>query len=69
MKGEIARENFKNGLNCAQAVALAFKNELNLSEEQIKWFKKLSFCKQNLLKKSLQSAQSPLLAGFKIKKG
>lgn len=36
MKGEIAKENFLRGLNCAQAVTLAFKDELNLSEETIK---------------------------------
>ncbi len=35
-KGEIARNYFKSGVNCAQAVALAFKDELNMSEEQIK---------------------------------
>lgn len=35
-KGELAREYFKSGVNCAQAVALAFKDELGMSEEQIK---------------------------------
>ena len=36
MKGEIAKQNFLRGLNCAQAVVLAFKDELGLSEETIK---------------------------------
>ena len=35
-KGELAREYFTSGVNCAQAVALAFKDELGMSEEQIK---------------------------------
>lgn len=35
-KGEVSRQYFKSGVNCAQAVALAFKDELNMSEEQIK---------------------------------
>ena len=35
-KGQIAVENFKAGLNCAQAVVLAFKNELNLDEKTLK---------------------------------
>ncbi len=34
-KGEIARENFKKGMNCAQAVLLAFSDEINLPEEQL----------------------------------
>ncbi|MBO4594298.1 MAG: C_GCAxxG_C_C family protein [Clostridia bacterium] len=36
MKGEIAKDNFLKGLNCAQAVVLAFKDELDLPEETIK---------------------------------
>ena len=36
MKGEIAKNNFLSGLNCAQAVVLAFKDELGLSEDTIK---------------------------------
>lgn len=36
MKGEIAKNNFISGLNCAQSVVLAFKDELGLSEETIK---------------------------------
>ena len=36
MKGEIAKNNFLQGLNCAQAVLLAFKDELDLSEDAIK---------------------------------
>ena len=35
-KGEIAKANFESGLNCAQAVVLSFKEELGLSEEQLK---------------------------------
>jgi len=35
-KFQKAEELFKTGINCAQAVMLAFKEELNLSEEQIK---------------------------------
>ena len=35
-KGEIARENFKTGLNCAQAVLLAFEEEVGIPEEQLK---------------------------------
>lgn len=35
-KGEIAKQNFLSGLNCSQAVALAFKDEIGLTEEQIK---------------------------------
>ena len=35
-KGEIARENFKTGMNCAQAVLLAFSDELAIPEEQLK---------------------------------
>ncbi len=34
-KGELAKQIFTSGRNCAQAVALAFKDELDLSEEQI----------------------------------
>ena len=29
-KGEIAKKNFESGMNCAQAVALAFKDEMGL---------------------------------------
>ena len=36
MKGEIAKSYFLQGLNCCQAVVLAFKDELNLTEETIK---------------------------------
>lgn len=35
-KGLIAKQNFETGLNCAQAVVLAFKDELGLSEEVLK---------------------------------
>ena len=35
-KGALAKENFKTGMNCSQAVVLAFKEELGLSEEQLK---------------------------------
>ena len=35
-KGELAYKIFKEGYNCSQAVALAFKDELNLSEDAIK---------------------------------
>ena len=34
-KGEIAREYFKSGYACSQAVALAFKEYTGLTEEQI----------------------------------
>ena len=34
-KGELAKTIFESGKNCSQAVALAFKDELKLSEEQI----------------------------------
>ena len=36
MKGEIAKGYFFQGLNCCQAVVLAFKGELNISEEDAK---------------------------------
>lgn len=36
MKGEIAKELFLSGLNCCQAVALAFREETGLSEEPLK---------------------------------
>ena len=36
MKGEIAKKYFLQGLNCCQAVALAFKDEMGLSEETVK---------------------------------
>ena len=35
-KGQLAKQYFNSGVNCAQAVALAFKDEVNMSEEQIK---------------------------------
>ena len=35
-KGELAKEYFTSGLNCSQAVVLAFKDELGLTEEQLK---------------------------------
>lgn len=35
-KGEIAKKNFESGLNCAQAVVLAFKDEMGLSEQALK---------------------------------
>ena len=35
-KGQIAVDNFKTGLNCAQAVVLAFKDELKLDELTLK---------------------------------
>ncbi len=34
-KGEIAKNYFLSGKNCAQAVVLAFKEEVGLTEEQI----------------------------------
>lgn len=34
-KGEIAKDYFEKGYNCAQAVALAFKDEIGLDEETI----------------------------------
>ena len=34
-KGEIAKSNFLKGYNCAQSVALAFKDELNMEEKTI----------------------------------
>ena len=35
-KGQIAVDNFKSGLNCAQAVVLAFKDELKIDELTLK---------------------------------
>ena len=35
-KGQLAVENFKTGLNCAQSVVLAFKDEMGMSEETLK---------------------------------
>jgi C_GCAxxG_C_C family probable redox protein len=35
-KGDIAVENFKTGMNCCQAVVLAFKDEINVSEDMLK---------------------------------
>ena len=34
-KGEIAKEFFKTGLNCSQAVAAAFANEINMDKETV----------------------------------
>ena len=36
MKGEIAKDYFLQGLNCCQAVVLAFKNEIGITEDEIK---------------------------------
>ena len=35
-KGEIAKANFLNGMNCCQAVVLAFKEEIGLPEQTLK---------------------------------
>ena len=35
-KGEIAKNLYQNGLNCSQAVVLAFKEEINLPEQDLK---------------------------------
>lgn len=35
-KGEIAKSLYEQGLNCAQAVVLAFKEEMGLEENQLK---------------------------------
>lgn len=35
-KGEIAKQNFQSGLNCAQAVVLAFKDEMGMDELTLK---------------------------------
>ena len=35
-KGQLAKQYFNSGLNCAQAVAMAFKDDVNLTEEQLK---------------------------------
>ena len=35
-KGQLAKSYFESGANCAVAVALAFKEEMGLTEEQIK---------------------------------
>lgn len=35
-KGEIAKNYFETGVNCAQAVVLAFKEEMGKTEEEIK---------------------------------
>jgi C_GCAxxG_C_C family probable redox protein len=35
-KGELAKEYFKKGYNCSQAVVLAFKEELGFPEDDIK---------------------------------
>ena len=36
MKGEIAKGYFLQGLNCCQAVVLAFKDEMGITEETLK---------------------------------
>ena len=36
MKGELAKEYFLQGLNCCQAVVLAFKDEIGITEDEIK---------------------------------
>lgn len=36
MKGELAKAYFLQGLNCCQAVVLAFKDEIKLDEETLK---------------------------------
>lgn len=35
-KGQIAKENYSSGMNCAQAVLLAFKDKIDIPEEQLK---------------------------------
>lgn len=35
-KGELAKENFSKGMNCAQAVLLAYKDEIGLPEDALK---------------------------------
>lgn len=35
-KIELAKENFKSGLNCTQSVVLAFKDEMNMDEDALK---------------------------------
>ncbi len=35
-KGELAKKNFESGMNCAQAVLLAFKDEMNMDEVALK---------------------------------
>ena len=35
-KGELAKEQFKNGCNCSQAVAVAFCEETGLDRELVK---------------------------------
>lgn len=35
-KGQLAVDNFKSGMNCAQAVLLAFKDEIKIPEDQLK---------------------------------
>ena len=36
MKGEIAKKNFLSGMNCCQAVVLAFGDEIGVSEDALK---------------------------------
>ena len=35
-KGQLAKKNFESGMNCAQAVLLAFKDEMNMDEVALK---------------------------------
>lgn len=35
-KGELSKQNFLSGLNCCQAVVLAFKDEIGLPEQTLK---------------------------------
>lgn len=35
-KGQLAKSNFESGMNCAQAVVLAFQNEMGLDELTLK---------------------------------
>ena len=35
-KGELAIQNFKSGLNCAQSVVLAFSDEMEMAEDKLK---------------------------------
>ena len=34
-KGDIAKENFLSGLNCSQSVVLAFKDEIDVNEDDL----------------------------------
>ena len=35
-KGDLAKDNFLSGLNCAQSVVLAFQKEMNMDEDTLK---------------------------------